>query len=122
MNYSRKMYLTLNGLDVDCVIGERMDERIRLQRLRIDAELRVSDKAARTDSLQDTVDYAALSTRLRETLKKAKCQMIERAAYLAAQACLEDERVEQVKVRVTKAGAIAGLESCSALYESTRVG
>ena len=33
------MLLRLNGIDVDCVIGERPDERTRLQTLRIDVEL-----------------------------------------------------------------------------------
>ena len=55
------MTLKLNGIDVDCVIGERPDERTRLQTLRVDVELEISDVAADTDSLSDTVDYAALA-------------------------------------------------------------
>ena len=114
------MRLTLNSLDVDCVIGERLDERIRLQRLIIDAELEIDTPAITTDDLHDTVDYAALSSRIRSTLKKAKCQMIERAAYLAATECLASPRVKFVRVRVTKQGAIPHLASCSAIYEASK--
>ena len=115
------MHLILNGLDVECVIGERVDERMRLQRLVLDIELEVDDRVVKTDALEDTVDYAALSVRVRSALQKAKCQMIERAAYVAYEACIVDERVKWVRVKVTKTGAIAHLASCTAIYEGTRV-
>ena len=50
------MVLSLNGLEVDCIIGERPDERERLQRLVIDAELEISPAAAQSDNLADTAD------------------------------------------------------------------
>ena len=48
------MTLRLNGIDVDCVIGERPDERTRLQKLRVDVELEIPDVAAETDSRAST--------------------------------------------------------------------
>ena len=66
------MTLRLNGIDVDCVIGERPDERTRLQTLRVDIELEIPDDAAETDSLSDTVDYAALTERIRTALASAR--------------------------------------------------
>ena len=66
------MTLKLNGIDVDCVIGERPDERTRLQTLRVDVELEISDVAADSDSLSDTVDYAALTERIRAALASTK--------------------------------------------------
>lgn len=109
-----KMILSLDALEVDCVIGERPDERDRLQRLVIDAKLEISSAAAESDSLSDTADYAALVEKIAVRLKEAKCMMIERAAYLAAQACLEDKAVSAVELKVTKSGAIGGLRSASA--------
>ena len=90
------MKLNLNGLDVDCVIGELPDERNRLQRLRVNVGLEIPDRAAETDALDDTVDYAALAARIREALV---------AAAVAT---------------VTKSGAVPGLESASAVYSETR--
>ena len=110
------MKLKLNGLAVDCIIGELPDERDRLQRLCIDVELEVSDRVAETDDLADTVDYAALAERVRAALVGAKCRMIERATKVACMACLDDSKVRAATVTVTKAGAVAGLESASATF------
>ena len=88
------MTLRLNGIDVDCIIGERPDERTRLQTLRVDVELEVDEIAAETDELSDTVDYAA-----------------QRAAKVARNVCLSEPKVLGAKVRVVKSGAVPHLES-----------
>ena len=114
------MKLNLNGLDVDCVIGELPDERNRLQRLRVDVALEVPDRAAETDALADTVDYAALAARIREALVAAKCRMIERAAKVVCDVCMKEALVTAAVATVTKSGAVPGLESASAVYSETR--
>ena len=114
------MKLELNGIDVDCIIGERPDERTRTQRLRVDVVLAVDGRAAETDELGDTVDYAALAEKIRAALVAAKCRMIERAAKVVCDLCLADEKVSAAKVRVTKSGAVAHLESAAAVIEATR--
>ena len=114
------MRLKLNGLDAECVIGERADERNRLQRLRVDVELDVPETAAQTDELFDTVDYAALTERIRSALVAAKCKMIERAAKVVAEVCLADEKVATVRVSVVKAGSVPHLESAEVVYEQGR--
>ena len=108
----RVVKLRLNGIEVDCVIGDRPDERDRVQRLVVDVELDVPDAAAETDELADTVDYAALSERIRAALVAAKCRMIERAAKVVYDAL----PVREAKVIVTKAGAVPGLASASVVY------
>ena len=108
-----KMVLSLNQLEVDCVIGERPDERERLQRLVIDAKLDISSASAESDDLSDTADYAVLTEKISARLKEAKCMMIERAAYIVAETCLEDNAVKSVELTVTKAGAIKSLRSAS---------
>ena len=114
------MKLELNGIDVDCIIGERPDERTRTQRLRVDVVLTIGDTAAETDELADTVDYTALTEGIRTALVAAKCRMIERAAKVVCDLCLKDAKVLAAKVRVTKSGAIAHLESASAVIEATK--
>ena len=114
------MTLTLNGLEVLCVIGERADERHRLQKLRVDVELAIPPAAAETDRLADTVDYAALTEAVRAALVAAKCQMIEHAAKVAFDVCEAEcpasAGARPLRVTVTKAGAIPGLESASVTY------
>ena len=58
------MILELNGIDVECIIGERAEERTRTQRLLVDVRLEIGDAAAESDELSDTVDYAALEISL----------------------------------------------------------
>jgi dihydroneopterin aldolase len=108
------MKLNLNGLEVKCIIGELPEERVKLQRLIVDAELEISDKAADSDELSDTVDYAVLADEIRAALVAAKCKMIERAAKIAAEVCLKDDNVSSVVLTITKSGAIPGLASASA--------
>lgn len=114
------MTLRLNGLEVLCVIGERADERHRLQKLRVDVELSIPPAAAETDRLSDTVDYAALTEAVRAALVAAKCQMIEHAAKVAFDVCRAECPASAgacpLRVTVTKAGAIPGLESASVTY------
>lgn len=114
------MKLALNGIDVDCVIGERADERTRTQRVRVDVALTVDAPATETDELAGTVDYAALAERIRAALVAAKCRMIERAAAIVCGVCLADARVSAAVAKVTKYGAVPHLESASAEVELTR--
>ena len=114
------MTLELNGLEVDCVIGERPDERTRTQRLRVDVALTIGGEAAETDELADTVDYVALTEKIREALVAAKCKMIERAAKVVCDLCLADAKVSAAKVRVTKSGAIPHLESAAVTIETAK--
>ena len=58
------MTLRLDGLEVECVIGDLPCERERAQRLLVNVELEVSDRAAETDDLADAADYAALAERI----------------------------------------------------------
>ena len=111
------MKLKLNGIEVACVIGERPEERVRDQVLRVDVELEISDRAAETDQLADTVDYAALTDRIRRALVEAKCRMIERAVKVVCDVCRADGHVLSASVTVTKSGAVPGLASASAVCQ-----
>ena len=114
------MKLELNNISVDCIIGERPNERVTPQQLRVDVSRELVETASETDELADTVDYAALTERIRATLRVAQCKMIERAARLAGEACLADERVRSAEVRVVKSGAIPHLESAAAVWKGER--
>ncbi len=105
--------LELENLAVDCIIGDLPEERVKEQRVRLDIALEIDENASRSDALEDTLDYAELSRRLSAALKEAKCRMIERAARLALDICLNDGKVRKARVKVTKTGAIECLEAAS---------
>ena len=106
------MTLKIDGIEVNCIIGDLPEERLHEQTLIVDVELEIPDRAAETDNLADTVDYAAAAERVRVALSEAKCRMIERAAKVAFDAlgpgC--------VRVKVVKRGAVAGIAAAGAVY------
>lgn len=113
--------LELCGLEVACVIGDLPEERDREQRLTVDVALSLDlAAAARSDKLQDTVDYAALAEAVRAALRRARCHMIEAAARCVADVCLADPRVAHVRVRVEKPGAVAGLRAAAVTVARSR--
>ena len=116
------MILDLNGIDVECIIGERAEERTRTQRLLVDVRLEIGDAATESDELADTVDYAALTEKVRATLVVARCRMIERAAKVVCDLCLEDPKVCAATIRVVKAGAVAHLVSAAATCSAQKAG
>lgn len=111
------MVLKLNGMAVDCVIGDLPEERERLQRLRVDVVLTIGSAAGETDSLSDTADYAALTGRIRRALVDGRFRLIERAARVVADVCLAEASVRGVRAEVTKVGSVAFLESATAICE-----
>jgi dihydroneopterin aldolase len=114
------MKLYLRSLKIDCIIGELAHERVNKQTLEIDVELDIADKVSETDDISDTVDYARLAKDITDCLVKAECRMIERAARVAAEKCLEDEKVFAASVTVTKRGAIEGLGAALARWEARK--
>ena len=112
------MILGLSGIDVDCIIGDRADERERAQRLTVDLRIEIDDCAADSDELRDTVDYAELTARVRTALVAAKRRMIERAAKVVCDICLADAKVRAATVCITKSGSVAHLAAASATYSA----
>ena len=104
--------LKLNGIEVECIIGDQPEERESEQRLLVDVALDIDlADAAESDRLEDTVDYALLVGNIREALEDAQCRLLERAAGVVADVCLSDPRVERVTVGVRKFGSVSGLGS-----------
>ena len=107
--------IRLKNLAVKCVLGDLPEERAEERTVYVDAELELDlNTAAASDSLTDTVDYAALAGAIRRTLAEAKCRLLERAAALTAEACLADKRVKRVRAAVRKTGGVDGLGEAEA--------
>jgi len=104
--------LKLNGIEVECVLGDLPEERTREQKILVDVTLALDlQAAAATDRIADTVDYALLVGNIREALEEARCRLLERAAEVVADVCLADPRVEHATVSVRKFATVPGLVS-----------
>jgi dihydroneopterin aldolase len=106
--------LELNGIDVECILGDLPEERVREQKIQVDVALALDLTAAgESDALEDTVDYAILVGNIREALEEARCRLLERAAECVADVCLADPLVERATVTVRKFASVPGLASAS---------
>lgn len=103
--------ILLEGLRVECIIGDLPHERTFPQELFLDLELGCDLRpAARSDALADTVNYVAVAEAVRTALTEGRCQMVERAAQLAADAALAtDPRIVSVRVTLRKPHALPGV-------------
>lgn len=110
------MLLELDGIDVDCIIGELPEERVRNQRLMVDVKLDICEDSLESDDLNDTVDYAVLTGAIRNALVAAECRMIERAAKVVYDICIANAKVRSAVVKVTKSGSVPHLKSASATF------
>jgi FolB domain-containing protein len=85
------------------VHGVLPEERSRPQPFEVDLDLVADlDRAARTDDLADTVDYAVLADRVMKVVEGPSFDLVEALAAAIADTVLADERVQEVTVTVRK--------------------
>jgi dihydroneopterin aldolase len=78
----------------------------------IDLDLALDlEPAGRSDELERTIDYGALTTRVAELVASRRRQLLEAVASDVADLALADQRVDQVRVRVTKPHAPLGADA-----------
>ena len=90
---------------MDCVaaIGVTAEERTIRQRLSIDVEILTdAARAARSDSLRDTLDYSKVATLVMETCGSRDFHLIETLAELLASRILSGFPTPQVRILVRK--------------------
>ena len=69
----------------------------------LDLDLSVDLEAAgRSDDLERTIDYGGLTERVAELVATSRRQLLEAVASDVAELLLADERVHEVRVRITK--------------------
>ncbi len=81
---------------------ERRDGQVFVTDLVLSLDTR---KAARSDDLQDTVDYGSLVARVKKAIESDPVDLIETLAARIADIALLDRRVEAVEVTVHKPDA-----------------
>jgi dihydroneopterin aldolase len=95
--------IVIAGLRELGVHGVLPEEQTRPQPFEVDVELMVDASAAGdTDSLDDTVDYSAVSEAISRVVRSERYHLLERLATRIAEVCRVDERVTAVTVTVRK--------------------
>lgn len=111
----------LHGLEVDCVIGIWDWERQFKQTLAIDVDLATDiRRAARSDSIADTVDYRAVTKRIARLAETGGFQLVETLAEAIAGAVLSEFDVPWIRVRINKKSAVRGVREVGVSIERAR--
>lgn len=97
----------IRDLALRCLIGVFPEERREKQDVVINVVLECDHRpAARSDRLEDAVDYKALKKKIVALVETSSFQLIEALADRIASAALENPKVERVTVTVDKPGAL----------------
>jgi len=102
----------LHGLRLKCRIGVTPRERRKRQAIMADIALKCDlSRAAKSDCLNDTVDYALIAGKISSLAAKETFCLLESLAGRVADICLADLRVKAVTVKVGKKGVLANVNS-----------
>jgi dihydroneopterin aldolase len=105
----------LNGLHLQAMIGIYPDERVSSRPVQIDLEFAVPGRRVfRSGNVADTIDYAAVSERVRDELARVRFGLLEEMSEAIARIVLEEfgspwVRVTIVKTRVLGDGINVGV-------------
>jgi dihydroneopterin aldolase len=104
--------IMIRNLRVFAHHGVLPEEAERGQVFVIDLDLTLDlEPAGRSDELERTIDYGALSARVAELVATRRRRLLEAVAADVADLALADQRVDQVRVRVTKPHAPLGVDA-----------
>ena len=108
----------LNELKIETVIGIWDWERKIKQEVVIDLEMGADiAQAAKTDHIDDTLNYKAVAKRLISYVGDSEFQLVETLAERIANIILDEFKVPWVKVKINKRGAIRGARDVGVIIE-----
>ena len=108
----------LNDLRIDTVIGIFDWERRTKQTVIFDIEMAADiSKAARSDNVEDTVNYKAVAKRLIGYVSEAEFELIESLAESVAGILLDEFKVPWCRLRLNKRGAVRGARDVGIIIE-----
>ena len=111
----------VHELKVETIIGIWGWERKIRQIVSIDLEMGADiRRAAETDSIDDTLNYKAISKRVQQFVADSEFQLVETMAEKIAELVLQEFKVPWVQVRVSKPAAIRGAKNVGILIHRSK--
>ena len=77
-------------------------------------------RAAETDSIEDTLDYKAVSKRLIRFIEQSEFQLVETLAEKCAAIVLDEFPVAHLRLRLSKPGAVRGSSAVGVIIERSK--
>jgi dihydroneopterin aldolase len=121
-------HMFIRDMVLNASIGVLRHEERAAQRIRVNVDLAVADDGALAasraavgrDELARVVDYGAVADRVRTIVAAGHVRLVETLAERIAEACLEDVRVEQARIRIEKLDVFADAASAGIEIERRR--
>ena len=111
----------IHDLRCQCIIGDESWERETVQEIHLDLELGYStERAGRSDSLHDTVDYGHVATTVTTHITESRFHLIEALAESIAQICLAQFPMQTITVHVRKPSHVQNTTSFGIRITRTR--
>ena len=99
----------IRDLSMDAVIGVFGWERQVRQKITINLEMATDiSKAAKTDDLEYTLDYKAISQRIRALVDENQPKLVETLIELIATTVMEEFNIPWLRISIAKPGAVRG--------------
>ncbi|HLS83524.1 MAG TPA: dihydroneopterin aldolase [Arenimonas sp.] len=111
----------IEGLQIECVIGIYDWERKIRQPVLLDIEMAFDNtRPAGTDAIEDTLDYKAVSKRLIQFVSESSFGLVETLAERCAAIILDEFGVRQLRLKLSKPGAVRGARAVGVIIERSR--
>lgn len=108
----------VKGFRTEAVIGIFDWERTAPQPIIIDLEMRCNiSRAARSDAIEDALDYKAVTDRIAEYVSESSFQLIESLAERIAGLVMEEFGVEWLRLTLGKPQAIPAADTVGLVIE-----
>ncbi len=111
----------IKDLQLRTIIGINAEERRDRQDVLVNLALDVDTRpAGATDDINQAVNYRTLTKRIIQLVETSQFYLVEKLAAEIAAICLDDARVERVRVTVEKPGALRFARSVGVTVERGR--
>ncbi|WP_455364297.1 dihydroneopterin aldolase [[Eubacterium] cellulosolvens] len=99
--------ILIKDLLLRCIIGTNESERREKQDILINIEMSLDfQEAARTDDITKSANYKEINKKIIPLVENSQYFLVETLAEKIAQICLENSKINKVKVSVEKPGAL----------------
>lgn len=113
--------IQIKDLHLRTIIGINEEERRNRQDVLINLMLQVDTRpAGESDDIDQAVNYRTLTKRIIQLVETSQFYLVEKLAAEIAAICLDDPRVERVRVTVEKPGALRFARSVGVIIERGR--
>ncbi len=112
----------IEDLRIQTVIGVYDWEREITQTVSLDLKMAFDiQQAAKSDAIDDTLDYKAVAKRLIQFVEASEFQLVEALAEHCARIVLEEFPVSWIRLKLSKPGAVRGSSAVGVVIERSRL-